>query len=104
MCYPVAPGGRKSLPARLVATRAVGRAWHRWVVENRSGASGAVGAERVARAAPDGTTILYSNEVHLLLSLVQRNVSWKTDFYGRRGGDRLLRTDRNGTGFPACQR
>ncbi len=82
LVVPYAPGGTNDLTARLVAPKAAERTGGTWIVENRSGASGAIGAEHVARAAPDGTTILYSNEVHLLLSLVQRNVSWdaRADF------------------------
>jgi tripartite-type tricarboxylate transporter receptor subunit TctC len=44
------------------------------VIDNRSGANGAIGAELVARSAPDGATLLYSNEVLAVLPFVQRNV------------------------------
>jgi tripartite-type tricarboxylate transporter receptor subunit TctC len=45
-----------------------------WIVENRSGASGAIGSAEVARSAPDGATFLYSNEVLLVLRYVLRQV------------------------------
>lgn len=82
LVVPYAPGGTNDLTARLVAPKAAERLGQNWVVENRSGASGAIGAEYVARSAPDGTTVLYSNEVHLMLSHVQRNVPWdaRADF------------------------
>lgn len=54
--YP--PGGSIDVVARLVAqqlTEAFGR---QVIVENRSGASGNIGTEYVARAAPDGYTLL----------------------------------------------
>ncbi|WP_376095733.1 Bug family tripartite tricarboxylate transporter substrate binding protein [Roseomonas sp. CCTCC AB2023176] len=82
LIVPYAPGGTNDLTARLIAPRAGERLGQNWVVENRSGASGAIGAEFVARSAPDGLTVLYSNEVHLMLSYVQRSVPWdaRTDF------------------------
>jgi tripartite-type tricarboxylate transporter receptor subunit TctC len=53
-----APGGGIDFVARLLAqelTPALGR---QFIVENRVGASGAIGIEHVARAAPDGYTLL----------------------------------------------
>jgi tripartite-type tricarboxylate transporter receptor subunit TctC len=76
LVVPYAPGGTNDVTARLIAPRGGERMGQNWIVENRSGASGAIGAEYVSRSAPDGLTILYSNEVHLLLSLVQRNVGF----------------------------
>ncbi len=74
LVVPYAPGGTNDVTARLIAPRAGERLQQNWVVENRSGASGAIGTEFVARAAPDGTTLLYSNEVKPLLRHVMRSV------------------------------
>lgn len=71
---PYPPGGTTDLTGRIIAPRAAEHLGQQWVVENRSGANGAVGAETVARSAPDGTTLLYSNEVLTVLRFVQRNV------------------------------
>ncbi len=71
---PYPPGGTTDLTARLIAPRAAELLGQNWVIENRSGANGAVGAETVARSAADGTTLLYSNEVLTVLPFVQRNV------------------------------
>ncbi|MGE0799989.1 MAG: Bug family tripartite tricarboxylate transporter substrate binding protein [Lautropia sp.] len=53
-----APGGGTDLVARLLAARISEDTGHAMVVENRPGGSGVVAASQVARAAPDGTTLM----------------------------------------------
>jgi tripartite-type tricarboxylate transporter receptor subunit TctC len=74
LVVPYPPGGTTDLTGRIIAPRSAEILGQSWVVENRSGANGAVGAENVARSAPDGTALLYSNEVLTVLPFVQRNV------------------------------
>ena len=54
--YP--PGGGADVTARLFAEHMARGLGQRIVVENRSGASGAIGASTVAKAEPDGYTLL----------------------------------------------
>lgn len=56
---PYAPGGSADVVSRILAKRVSERLHQPVVVDNKPGATGAVGAEFVARAAPDGYTVLY---------------------------------------------
>ena len=55
---PFAPGGAVDVVARLVAQRLGESLGHTVVVDNRAGAGGTVGTDIVAKARPDGYTVL----------------------------------------------
>ena len=55
---PFAAGGNSDVTARLFGARIAARLGQPVVVENRSGATGAIGTEAVIRARPDGYTLL----------------------------------------------
>src|SRR5262245_33506535 len=54
------PGGTTDFVARLLAERASAAIGQSIIVENRPGANGAIAAELVAKAAPDGSNLFFS--------------------------------------------
>ena len=58
LIIPFAAGNTGETSFRLIAPTLEARLGQRFIIENRPGASGNVGAQEVARAAPDGYTLL----------------------------------------------
>ena len=56
---PYAPGGAADAVARVLATRLGAKLGASVIVDNKAGASGTIGASYVAKANPDGYTLLY---------------------------------------------
>jgi tripartite-type tricarboxylate transporter receptor subunit TctC len=61
LVVPFTPGGSSDIVSRLLAQKLAEFWGQQFVIDNRPGAGGAVGAETVAKAAPDGYTILFAN-------------------------------------------
>lgn len=59
---PFTPGGITDITSRLVAKHLSADLGQQVVIENRPGAGGSLGSEQVARALPDGHTVLYGTQ------------------------------------------
>ncbi|AOZ09251.1 LacI family transcriptional regulator [Cupriavidus malaysiensis] len=66
LVLPYPPGGPTDLLARVVAVRMGDTLGQSVVVDNKPGASGMIGAEAVARAVPDGYTLLANASLHVI--------------------------------------
>lgn len=71
---PYPPGGPTDIMGRIVAQAVQGPLGQPFVVENRTGASGLIGSEQVARAAPDGTTFLVNASAHAIVPHLTRQM------------------------------
>lgn len=58
---PFPPGGGSDVVARILAPKLLEATGQQFVVENRTGAAGNVGADYVAKSPPDGYTLLVAN-------------------------------------------
>jgi tripartite-type tricarboxylate transporter receptor subunit TctC len=58
---PFPPGASNDIIARLVGQKLTDALGQQFVVDNRAGAGGLVGAETVAKASPDGYTLILAN-------------------------------------------
>ena len=74
---PFPPGNGTDILARLMAPKLTASLNQPVIVENRGGANGMIGAEAVARAAPDGTTILFTSpSTHVTALLLSKNLPY----------------------------
>jgi tripartite-type tricarboxylate transporter receptor subunit TctC len=75
---PFPPGGSTDVAARALAEKVALGLGQQVVVENRGGGGGAVGAGEVARAQPDGYTILFAANAVSILHLAVKNLPYDT--------------------------
>ncbi len=66
------PGGGTDIVARLISPKLAEAFGQQFVVENRVGAAGNIGADFVAKSAPDGYTILVGNNTIVTNPAVQK--------------------------------
>jgi len=72
------PGGGPDITARYIAQK-LGETWKQQViVDNRPGAGGTLAAGTVARAAPDGTTLLSVSSAHAIAPILYSNLTYDT--------------------------
>jgi tripartite-type tricarboxylate transporter receptor subunit TctC len=77
---PYPPGGNVDVAARIIAPGLQAAFGQPFIVDNKSGAGGMIGAEDVARSAPDGYTLFLAANGPLLFSpLIFRRAAYKWD-------------------------
>ncbi len=77
---PFTPGASNDIIARLIATKLLDAWGQQFIIDNRPGAGGLIGADTVAKAAPDGYTLLLSNPGPSVNSpLLTRKSPYKVD-------------------------
>ena len=84
---PFTPGGIVDNIARIVGEQLQVRLGQPVVVENKTGAGGAIGTDAAMRAAPDGYTLLCVSPGHAVLPSLVKAAKWNpsTDFRGIAG-------------------
>lgn len=68
LVVPFLAGGAIDLVARLVTENMAGRMGQPFVIDIRAGAGGTIGADAVAKAAPDGHTLLFTVQAPLTIT------------------------------------
>jgi tripartite-type tricarboxylate transporter receptor subunit TctC len=76
---PNAPGGFTDIMARLAAQRLSIKFGQPFIVENRAGGAGVIGATQVANAQPDGYTFLFTSPSTILTQPLLQKVSYDPD-------------------------
>ena len=71
-----AAGGATDIQARLMGQWLSDRLGQQFIVENRAGASGNIGTEAVAKAAPDGYTLLQIVTPHAINAALYSNLNF----------------------------
>jgi tripartite-type tricarboxylate transporter receptor subunit TctC len=76
---PYAPGGGTDIMARFIAQKLTEKYGKPFIVENKGGASGTIGAMYVANAAPDGYTFLFVGAVPTIIIPMIQKTSYNPD-------------------------
>ncbi|MBI2226239.1 MAG: tripartite tricarboxylate transporter substrate binding protein, partial [Betaproteobacteria bacterium] len=79
LVVPFAPGGTVDIIGRIVAAKLSERLGQPIVVDNRGGANSMIGSEIVARASPDGHTLLIVAAGFAVNPSLQRNMPYDTE-------------------------
>jgi tripartite-type tricarboxylate transporter receptor subunit TctC len=78
MLVPYPPGGGTDIIARIIQEDLSKQLGQTVVIENRGGAAGMIGTEAVARADPDGYTVLFTLSSHTINPAIYKRLSFDT--------------------------
>jgi len=76
MVVPLSPGGFADVPGRILAARLSSLLGYNVFVENRPGAGGTIGADFVAKSAPDGYTLLFTGTPHVISPWIYKKLPY----------------------------
>jgi len=76
MVIPLSPGGFADVPGRILASRLSALLGYNVFVENRAGAGGTIGADFVAKSAPDGYTLLFTGTPHVISTWIYKKLPY----------------------------
>ena len=79
LIVPFPPGGATDVAARSMSDKLSQEFGQQFVVENRGGGGGAIGTNEVARAAPDGYTLLFAADPVVTLHLAVKGLTWSIE-------------------------
>lgn len=79
LVVPFTAGGSVDAVARMLAAQLGRRLNAQFVVENVPGAGGVISTQRVARAAPDGYTLLFTTPNHTINPAITPRLSFDTE-------------------------
>jgi tripartite-type tricarboxylate transporter receptor subunit TctC len=82
MVVPFSPGGAADTPGRMLGTKLSEALGQQVILDNRPGAGGTLGAEFVAKASPDGYTLLMISNTHVISAALYKKLNYDpiTDF------------------------
>jgi tripartite-type tricarboxylate transporter receptor subunit TctC len=78
------PGGSNDVTARIVFQKVSEMAGQQFIIDNRGGAAGTIGADVVAKSPPDGYTVMVQSATHLANAHLYKKLPYDTlgDFIG----------------------
>jgi len=76
LVVPFSAGGAADVPGRILTPRLSEALGHQIVVDNRPGAGSTIGAELVAKAPPDGYTLLMISNTHFVSAALYKKLAY----------------------------
>ena len=78
LVVPLSPGGFADVPTRMLLPRLSAALGKQVIVDNKPGAGGTIGADSVAKSAPDGYTLLATATPHVISAHLYRTLPYDT--------------------------
>jgi len=73
---PFSPGGAADTPGRVLLAKLSDALGQQVIVDNRPGAGGTIGADMVAKSAPDGYTLLMISNTHVISASLYKKLNY----------------------------